>query len=143
MRWAALVRMPPELLAMIKEKHIAALATVGPDGTPNVSPKGFTYLDDETLAYVDIYSARTLSNIRANPKVAVAIWDNRSVSGFQVKGTARIHGPGDPVYEEVVARYIRAHHPDGRGVPEHMWIITIKVEAVYSLKPSDRGKCIA
>jgi len=135
--------MPPELLKMIKEKHVAALATVGRDGVPNVSPKGFTYLDDETLAYVDIYSARTLDNIRANPRVAVAVWDNKTVSGFQVKGTARIHGPGDPIYEEVVARYIRAHHPDGRGVPERMWVVSITVQEVYSLKPSDRGKRIA
>jgi len=135
--------MPPELLKMIKEKHVAALATVGRDGVPNVSPKGFTYLDDETLAYVDIYSARTLDNIRANPRVAVAVWDNKTVSGFQVKGKARIHGPGDPIYEEIVARYIRAHHPDGRGVPERMWVVSIKVEEVYSLKPSDRGKRIA
>ena len=138
-----MAKMPPELLKMIKEKHVAALATVGRDGVPNVSPKGFTYLDDETLAYVDIYSARTLDNIRANPRVAVAVWDNRTVSGFQVKGTARIHGPGDPIYEEVVARYIRAHHPDGRGVPERMWVVSIKVEEVYSLRPSDRGKRIA
>ena len=138
-----MAKMPPELLKMIKEKHVAALATVGRDGVPNVSPKGFTYLDDETLAYVDIYSARTLDNIRANPRVAVAVWDNRTVSGFQVKGTARIHGPGDPIYEEVVARYIRAHHPDGRGVPERMWVVSIKVEEVYSLRPSDRGRRIA
>ena len=138
-----MVKMPEELLKMIKEKHIAALATVGPDGKPNVSPKGFTYVDEETLAYVDIYSARTLDNIRANPRVAVAIWDNRSVSGFQVKGTASLHGPGDPVYEEIVARYIRAHHPDGRDIPEHMTVVTIKVEEVYSLKPEDRGKRVA
>ena len=138
-----MVKMPPELLKMLKEKHVAALATVGPDGVPNVSPKGFTYIDDETLAYVDIYSARTLDNIRANPKVAVAIWDNKTVSGFQVKGTARVHGPGDPIYEEIVARYIRAHHPDGRGVPERMWVISISVEEIYSLKPSDRGRRIA
>ena len=138
-----MAKMPPELLKMIKEKHVAALATVGRDGVPNVSPKGFTYLDDETLAYVDIYSARTLDNIRASPRVAVAVWDNRTVSGFQVKGTARIHGPGDPVYEEVVARYIRAHHPDGRGVPERMRVVSIKVEEVYSLRPSDRGRRIA
>ena len=138
-----MVKMPPELLKMLKEKHVAALATVGPDGVPNVSPKGFTYLDDETLAYVDIYSARTLDNIRANPRVAVAIWDNKTVSGFQVKGRARIHGPGDPTYEEIVARYIRAHHPDGRGVPERMWVISISVEEIYSLRPSDRGRRIA
>ena len=138
-----MAKMPPELLKMIKEKHVAALATVGPDGVPNVSPKGFTYLDDETLAYVDIYSARTLDNIRANPRVAVAVWDNKTVSGFQVKGKASIHGPGDPIYEEIVARYIRAHHPDGRGVPERMWVVSIKVEEVYSLRPSDRGKRIA
>ena len=138
-----MVKMPPELLKMIKEKHVAAIATVGPDGVPNVSPKGFTYIDEETLAYVDIYSARTLDNIRANPKVAVAIWDNKTVSGFQVKGTARVHEPGDPVYEDIVARYIRAHHPDGRDVPERMWVVSITVEEIYSLKPSDRGKRIA
>jgi len=138
-----MVKMPEELLRMIKEKHIAALATVGPDGTPNVSPKGFTYIDEETLAYVDIYSVRTLENIRANPRVAVAIWDNKTVSGFQVKGRAQIHGPGDPVYEEVVARYVRAHHPDGKGVPERMFVITIRAEEDDSLRPEDRGKRLA
>ena len=138
-----MVKMPEELLRMIKEKHIAALATVGPDGIPNVSPKGFTYLDEETLAYVDIYSARTLDNIRANPRVAVAIWDNRTVSGFQVKGLARIHGPGDPIYEEVVSRYLRAHHPDGKDIPERMYVVSVSVEEVYSLRPEDRGRRIA
>jgi predicted pyridoxine 5'-phosphate oxidase superfamily flavin-nucleotide-binding protein len=55
---------------VVREQRLAHVATVCPDGTPNLSPKGTTTVwDDDHLVFAAIRSPVTIANLRANPKV--------------------------------------------------------------------------
>jgi len=78
--------MSDEVIEFIREHWLALLATVSPEGVPNVAPKGsLTVLDDERLVYVDLVEGRTSRNIMAMPNVAVVVMD-REGRGYQIKG---------------------------------------------------------
>lgn len=73
-------------MEFVRGHRPALLATVSPEGVPNVAPKGsLTVLDDERLVYADLVEGRTSRNIRARPEVAVVVMD-RNGRGYQIKG---------------------------------------------------------
>ena len=52
------------------------VATVCPDGTPNLSPKGTTAVwDDDHLVFANIRSPGTLANLRQNANVELNVVD--------------------------------------------------------------------
>lgn len=61
-------------------------------GLPNISVKGtfIKIVDDETLAYADVFSAKTLSNVQENPQVTLAIINGKTYKGYQFKGAGEI-----------------------------------------------------
>jgi len=61
----------PDMRRMLDEQKLGFVATVCPDGTPNLSPKGTCVaLDDGRLAFADIRSPRTIENLRLNPALS-------------------------------------------------------------------------
>jgi predicted pyridoxine 5'-phosphate oxidase superfamily flavin-nucleotide-binding protein len=85
--------------------ELAFVATVCPDGTPNLSPKGTTRVwDDGHLVFADIRSPGTIANLRANPNIEVNVVDQFSRKGYRLKGTATVH-TDDDVYERGIAFY--------------------------------------
>jgi predicted pyridoxine 5'-phosphate oxidase superfamily flavin-nucleotide-binding protein len=89
-----------DMKRVVREQRLGFYATVCEDGTPNVSPKGSTYvLDDDHLLFADIRSPQTLANIRAGSQVEVNVVDPLVRKGYRFKGPAEIHEPGSPIYE--------------------------------------------
>lgn len=93
-----------KLTADIKESLAATkllfLATAAQDGTPNVVPIGaFKLLDDETFLISDQFFNKTLSNMKANPKIALSYWGEKG--GFQIKGTVTLHADGKIFQDDV------------------------------------------
>ncbi len=84
-----------DMQRVVREQKLGFVATVCPDGTPNLSPKGTTTVwDDEHLIFADIRSPRTVANLRHNPSVEVNVADPVSHKGFRFKGTAELIGEG-------------------------------------------------
>ena len=105
---------------LVTEQRLGFVATVSPDGTPNVSPKGTTAVwDDEHLVFAHIRSPRTVANVRANPAVEVNVVDPVSRLGYRFKGSAEVHEAG-PVYERGLAFY-------GRGPEWAEAIVLVRV----------------
>jgi len=53
-----------EIKEFVKREKLGFIATVCPDGTPNLSPKGTTNVwDDDHLMFADIYSPGTIKNL--------------------------------------------------------------------------------
>ena len=56
-----------EIKDFVKKVKLAFVATVCPDGTPNLSPKGNIITGgDKHLAFADIYSPGTTANLLQN-----------------------------------------------------------------------------
>lgn len=86
------MRMSEEVIEFVRSHRPAILATVSPEGMPNVAPKGsLTVLDRERLVYADLVEGRTSKNIEARPSVAVLVMD-QEWRGYQIKG----RGTRDP-----------------------------------------------
>lgn len=91
-----------DMKRVVLEQRLAYHATVCPDGTPNLSPKGTTSVfDDDHLFFAEIRSPQTLANLRANPAIEVNVVDVLARRGYRFKGTASIH-EGDEVYERAL-----------------------------------------
>ena len=90
---------------MLDEQRLGFVATVCPDGTPNLSPKGTTIAwGDNQLAFADIHSPRTVANLRHNPHIEVNVVDPFARKGYRFKGTAEVLTEG-PQYDAIVAFY--------------------------------------
>lgn len=97
---------PASLLSLLEERTLGTIATVGPDGAPNLSPKGtFLALDDSTLAFAEMRSPNTVRNIAGNPKVEVNILDVLSRKGARFKGTARFVERGSAEFDTHFPRF--------------------------------------
>ena len=95
-----------DMKRVVREQRLGYVATVCPDGTPNLSPKGTTAVwDDQHLVFLDIHSPRTVDNIeRGNPVVEINVVDPIRRKGYRFKGPATVLRAG-PLYEDVVRFY--------------------------------------
>jgi len=90
---------------VVEEQRLGFAATVCPDGTPNLSPKGTTAVwDDDRLLFADIRSPRTVENLRHNPAIEVNVVDPISRKGYRFKGTGAVLTEGDR-FDEAVEFY--------------------------------------
>ncbi|MBR0848433.1 pyridoxamine 5'-phosphate oxidase family protein [Bradyrhizobium diazoefficiens] len=90
---------------VVAEQRLGFVATVAPDGTPNVSPKGtFAVLDDRTIAFGEIRSPGTIRNLRANPRVEVNFVDVFVRKGYRFAGLATMIERGEAQFETVLPR---------------------------------------
>lgn len=84
-----------DMKRMVAEQRLGFYATVCPDGTPNVSPKGTTCVwDDSHICFGAIRSPRTVENIRAGSQVEINVVDPVVRKGYRFKGPAVVHECG-------------------------------------------------
>jgi uncharacterized protein len=101
-----------EIKDFVKGNKLGFVATVCPDGTPNLSPKGTTTVwDDDHLVFADIHSPGTVSNLLNNPSIEINMVDIFTRKGFRFKGTAEVLSSGQrftnilKFYEEAASTY--------------------------------------
>lgn len=77
-------------------------ATTGPDGLPDIGPKrSLRVYDDTALIYNENTGGRTLKNIRAGSKMAVAVIDRENRDGYRFICTPVITEDGE-AYENAL-----------------------------------------
>jgi predicted pyridoxine 5'-phosphate oxidase superfamily flavin-nucleotide-binding protein len=120
-----------DMKRVVREQRLGYVATVCPDGTPNVSPKGTTAVwDDEHLVFLDLYSPGTVANIEAgHPVVEVNVVDPIRRKGYRFKGPAQVHREGS-LFDDVVQRYERERGTDRRRINS---VVLVRVERAAPL----------
>ena len=94
-----------DMKRVVEQQRLGFVATVCPDGTPNLSPKGTTAVwDDDHLIFANIRSPGTLANLRLNANVEVNVVDPFLRKGYRFKGVASILESG-PLYDKLLAFY--------------------------------------
>jgi uncharacterized protein len=92
-----------DMKRVVAEQRLGFFATVCEDGSPNVSPKGTTYvLDDDHLLFAEVRSPQTVANIRHGSAVEVNVVDPFVRKGYRFKGPAELHEPGSELYAHCV-----------------------------------------
>ena len=116
---------------VIDEQRLGYVASVSPDGTPNLSPKGTTAVwDDSHLVFAHIHSSQTVANIEAgNAIVEVNVVDPIKRKGYRFKGPATVHRDG-PSFEAGLRFYRQRSGLDQRRIQA---IVIIDVEQTAPL----------
>jgi len=117
-----------EIKDFVNKTKLGFIATVCPDGTPNLSPKGTTIAwDNDHLAFADICSPGTVNNLLNSPTIEINVVDVFIRKGYRFKGTAKIFSEG-PVYNDVIASY-------GEAVSKYdiKNIVLVKVDRVLQI----------
>src|ERR1700748_2694446 len=100
-----------DMKRVVAEQSLGFVATVCPDGTPSVSPKGtLAVWDDEHLVFLDLRSPGTMRNIASNPAMEVNVVDPILRKGYRFTGTATIVSAG-PGLERILDFLKRAPGP--------------------------------
>ena len=109
----------------VRQAKLGFVATVCPDGTPNLSPKGTTIVwGDDHLVFADIHSPGTINNLLANPSIEINIVDVFTRKGYRFKGIGRVLSEGQ-LFEEVISFY-----KDAGSKYKINHIVLIKVERI-------------
>jgi uncharacterized protein len=109
---------------VVEEQRLGFVATVCPDGTPNLSPKGTTAVwDDDHLVFANIRSPGTIANLRQNRSVEVNVVDPFVRKGYRFKGVASVLESG-ALYDQVIAFYKER----GSNVSAIREVVLVRVE---------------
>jgi predicted pyridoxine 5'-phosphate oxidase superfamily flavin-nucleotide-binding protein len=115
----------PDIKDFVRKQKLGFVATVCPDGTPSLSPKGTTTVwDDDHLVFADIHSPGTVNNLRTNPAIEINVVDSLIRKGYRFKGTAQVLSEGK-VFDEILAFYNR-----NGSVHVIRNIVLVKIESV-------------
>ncbi len=72
---------------LIAGQRLIFAATVCPDGTPNLSPKGTALVwDDDHILFIDLASPGTMRNQASNPAIEPNVVDVFLRKGYRFKG---------------------------------------------------------
>lgn len=123
----------PDMQQALTEQRLIFAATVCPDGTPNLSPKGTAMVwDDDHIIFTDLASPGTMQNLAANPAIEINAVNVFSRRGYRFKGTAAIHS-GGAIYDAVVER-MRAGAPSLQGLADRVRAVAlVRVEQALPL----------
>lgn len=106
----------PEMRDFVDRLKLGFVATVSPDGRPNVSPRGTIMVWDgggggaaggpsDELAIADIRSPETTTNVLANPEVEVCVVHPLLRRGYRLRGRAEVMREGSAEFKAAVAEY--------------------------------------
>jgi predicted pyridoxine 5'-phosphate oxidase superfamily flavin-nucleotide-binding protein len=94
-----------DMKRVVREQRLGYIATVCPDGTPNLSPKGTTRVwNDDHLVFADMRSPESVRNIEHNPSVEVNVVDPLVRKGYRFKGRGVVHR-SDEVFQRGCQMY--------------------------------------
>lgn len=79
----------------VADQRLAFLATVCPDGSPNLSPKGLAFiLDDRRIVIGEVRSPASIYNLEFQPVAELNVVDRNLRKGYRFKGTCVVHKTG-------------------------------------------------
>jgi Predicted flavin-nucleotide-binding protein structurally related to pyridoxine 5''-phosphate oxidase len=117
-----------EIKEFVKQTKLGFVATVCPDGTPNLSQKepqqfGTTII----LVFADIHSPGTVTNLLVNPSIEINIVDVFTRKGYRFKGSEKVLSEGK-LFEEIISFY---KDVSSKYTINH--IVLVKIERVIPL----------
>jgi predicted pyridoxine 5'-phosphate oxidase superfamily flavin-nucleotide-binding protein len=126
-----------DMRRVIADEQLTFVATVTPEGRPNLSPKGAAAVwDDDHLVFADIRSPGTIRNLAANPAIEVNVVDHTLRKGYRFKGVAEVLAEG-PRFDELVA-FFRAR--GSTSAYRHMVLIKVERAAPLVSPAYDSGR---
>ena len=135
-----MAKMTKEVMDMLNDAQASkVLATCDAAGKLNVVPKGtLAAVDEETVAFADIFGDKTNSNLKANQKAAVTVFKmDLPPVGYQVKGTFQDFQTSGPLFDAFAEKVKQLLGMDIKSVG------VVKVDEIYSAGVPNPGAKLA
>ncbi|MCS5669885.1 MAG: pyridoxamine 5'-phosphate oxidase family protein [Dehalococcoidia bacterium] len=125
-----------DMKRVVRQQRMGFMATVCPDGSPNLSPKGTaTIWDDDHLVFADLGSPVTIENLGHNPACEINVLDTFLRKGYRFKGTAEILTDGD-LFDEIEDAFTTGSHGIRRsGLPAKRYVLITVNKAAPVISP--------
>lgn len=118
-----------EMQRLVREQRLGYVATISPDGSPNLSPKGsLTVLDDRNLVFADIESPHTIRNLGNDPRTEINVVDPLTRKGYRFRGKGTVLHAG-VTYWKVLEMY----RDEGADIRRIRAVVLIEVESAAPL----------
>ena len=102
-----------DVTTFLTERHLATLTTVRPDGTPHVTPVGFTWDGEAGLVRIITFAgSRKARNVAAAPGAPAAVCQVDGARWLTLEGTATVSADPDRV-ADAVRRYAERYRVPG------------------------------
>ena len=136
-----MAKMTERMKELIEKVPVVVLSTVSEEGIPNAVPVGSKkVIDDETVLMSDQFFNKTLTNMTANPRVAVTFWEG--YEGYQLKGLVTIETSGQRF--EDTSRWIEEMSTKAGFPLKSKGAVILKIEEIYGVAPGPgAGKKLA
>jgi len=129
------VKLPDGLLALLGEPSPCFLATLMPDGSPQVT-QTWVDTDGEHVLINTVLGHQKVKNIERDPRVALTVSDpDRPSRYFEVRGrvlTVTTHGAADHI-EKLAQRYLGRPYPWFGGRDQQRLLLTIAADKINSM----------
>ena len=134
-----MARMPKEVMDVFNDPNSAKiLATAGTILEINAVPKGsLRAIDEERIAFADIFGDKTNKNLQVNKKVAALAFTMNPLAGYQIKGTFQGFQTSGELFDRFAKEIKERIKMNIKAVG------LINVDEVYAVAPPQPGKKIA
>jgi len=99
-----LAEITDEMKNLLSKQKLGFVATVSPDNTPNLSPKGTIIVWNNDLIFADIKSPNTIANLKKNASIEINVVDPLIRIGYRFKGEGKIISEGDE-FQKIITHY--------------------------------------
>jgi uncharacterized protein len=131
-----MVRMPEELIHLLTEWHTVPVATIGPDGKPNVAGKSVMVMNPDTIVWGELYFMQTYKNLTRNPRASICVWKRSPpFSAYKVNGRVTIH-ENDEIAAQLDERVRAGHSGEFIASLKKLAAVYFTVEEVYDQTPN-------
>ena len=120
---------PDQYMDLFRKKAFASLATVNPDGTPQVTPVWCDF-DGEHLLVNSAKGRRKDANMRERPHVALAIMDPDNPYRY-----LEVRGSVEEITESGAREHIDKMARKYTGADKYGWSKPGEVRVLYKIKP--------
>jgi PPOX class probable F420-dependent enzyme len=129
------VSLPHELLNLLERPSLCFIATVMPDGSPQLTQTWVSTDGEHILINIPDHSQKS-SNVARDPRVAVNVVDSDNTRRyFAVRGRviATTTEGGAQSIDEISGKYLGRPYPNFSGHPEKRMIMTIEADSVRGM----------
>ncbi|MEW5804516.1 MAG: pyridoxamine 5'-phosphate oxidase family protein [bacterium] len=122
---------------ILEQSSLAIIGTADQEGFPHLAmERGVRWVREKTVEFESWFCETTVKNLRENPKVSVAIFDQKTQKGYQLLGRIESIHEG-----AILDGYIPGEKPGEQDIPSQAYRIDIAIEKIlfFSSGPHSDG----
>jgi PPOX class probable F420-dependent enzyme len=132
-------KMPPDAAQLFRDKNLVYVATLMPDGSPQITPTWVDIDEENNTILVNTAKGRIKQkNLARDPRIAVAVVDRNNpynVATIRGRVLEQTTKGADAHIDRLAKKYLGVDSYPFRNAAEERVILKIKPEKIFHMKP--------